>query len=1395
MKEKNIQKLDIEDITESLLNKDENLDNNEKIEKSGETKKNEKKEDSIDNNEEKIDDSNFGFKYDPYKESNIISRLFFLWSFYILRLSRKKKLNEKYFGTLISEKDSINFKKQIYEIWENKGYKNIKSNALFKSILRANAKEIIIVFILSIYNAFSEIGQVILLQGYIDHFETGNSFFGINKLLYLGIIVIIFQILQVYFFLHTQMKQMSLGIKSSFQLQSIIYHKLLKISPSSFTQRATQGEIINFIEVDSEKIEWIIQDAPGLFINPIKIIVFIIMLFHYFGISFFAGLIILIILVFINGKIFDQYNIIEQEYLNKKDSRMKITTETFDNIKILKLYNWENKFKSKIIEKREEEITQLNNYLNLSILNITIFWLSPILVSMITIGIYQILHQSFKISVLLMGLAIFARLQDPIIFIPALINGFIDAKNSLNRIENFIRQPEIKKENLIQCEFDDSKDYSIIIENGCFSWGVKQNKKDDDEEDYEEKENEKDEIKKEKNKKSDNQKENKEENEEENKEENEEEGNEISTRKNLSKDLNEELLKKERDLLTLKLKERIKTQIEIPENTEYDIVLKEITLKIKKGEMVGIIGEVGSGKSSLLQSILNTLILLNPKECSGIYINGSIGYVSQIPWIQNDTIKNNILFFNEYNEKKYKEILELSQLNYDLSNFEGGDLTEIGEKGVNLSGGQKVRISLARILYSNPDIYLFDDPISALDANVGKKIMHNCIIKYLKGKTRIIVTHALQYLKYMDRIFYIQNGKISWVGKFEEIEESHISNLLKFAKSRKKSIDDTKENENIKNINDLNNKKLVRILKDEDEEVGEVKFDVYISYFKYMGGITFMILIMIIMFLWQLNKGGSDFWLAYWSKPENQKKTNEKWRFFMIYSALGLGSIIFIFFRIFLLSKSSVKLTRQIHIDMIDKLIKAPINLFHESIPRGQIFNRLSKDLENLTFTYETIGNLLVGFFTILGALILDSYYDIYTLIYIPLIIIFGILLSKFYLIGARQLTRFEAMSHSPILNIISESIPGITTIRAFNKINKYLEKFHVKVNNSIKINHLTKGAFSWYQEQFDIFGSFYIIYLVTITIIKEKEFSPQSIGIMFTYSVLMQLSLSYAFEMATQVEQNMISMERCLKYTEIEGEKPSIQDNDIILERNNWPSEGIIKFHNYYVKYRPNTEIVLKNLNFEIKSKEKIGIVGRTGSGKSTICLCLFRILEPLEGTIYIDNVDIRNIGLDILRKNITIIPQDPCLFEGTLKFNIDPFDEVDNSIIIKILKDIGFEYTESDNDIINKMIEQNGNNLSVGEKQLICIARALIRKSKIIVMDEATANIDIKTEKKKKKALKLVLDNCTVITVAHRIKTIINYDKILVLDNGEIVEFDKPDVLLKNQNSLFYELYHKSI
>ena len=556
---------------------------------------------------------------------------------------------------------------------------------------------------------------------------------------------------------------------------------------------------------------------------------------------------------------------------------------------------------------------------------------------------------------------------------------------------------------------------------------------------------------------------------------------------------------------------------------------------------------------------------------------------------------------------------------------------------------------------------------------------------------------------------------------------------------------------------------------------------------------------MFIMAMWLANRGGSDLWLAFWSRPENQvesqNNTDSKWIFYGVYCALSLFSVFFIFLRIFMLTRGIVRLGRYLHKDMIIKLVRAPINLFHEIIPRGQIFNRLSKDLDSLNMSVFTVGDTLVCFLASVGSFILCGIYDPISLLYMPIILILGFFITKFYLIGSRPLTRLEAISRSPILNTINETIPGYASIKAFNKENNYLDKFYSKINDCFNINICLRGIKMWLQEMFKTLSIFYLIYLVLNTCLKEDETTAQSIGITFTYSIVLQESLGWSFSIGADLENIMISLERCLQYTKIKSEAPSIiRPKDDELIKNNWPSKGTIKFENYSVKYRPNTEIVLKKLNFEIGSNEKVGVVGRTGSGKSTICLCLFRILEPLEGTIYIDNEDITKIGLDILRKNLTIIPQDPCLMEGSLRYNIDPFDLKEDEEIISILKKIGFEYTETDEQILNRKIEQGGSNLSVGEKQLICIARAILRKTKIVVMDEATANIDMKTEEKIQKALQYVLNDSTVITVAHRIKTIIDYDKILVLDNGKIIEFDTPQNLLKQEKSLFYELYSKS-
>ena len=1405
-----------------------------------------------------------GYTYDAYDESNIFSKFFFFWALYILRLAHKIDLKPEHLGPLNKNNDSTYFNDELNEIWEGKLYKNYKKNALFKTIIRANLCKILITILFNLYGATSEYFQIILIKNYIDYFDNGADFFGIKDIKKIGIIYVIISILGVYEFLHVMMKQNEVGVRAARQLNCFIYNKLMKVSPSSFTQRSTPGEIVNFMQVDSEKLKDMIQYAPYLFVSPFKIIFFSYLLFNFFGIAFFAGLGVMLLTLFINLKINNLYGKIQEKVLLKKDERMKITTETFDNIKTLKLYNWENEFKNKIYEKRDEEIEQLKSALYVNIINIVLFWMCPILVAIATISLYQYLTDEFKISTMLIGLTIFGRLQEPIVLLPDGISKFIESRISLARIEKFIREPEINDNIVHQCQFDKNLDYSIKINNGNFTWGIKQlvnedkrkkeklNKVNDnqinDNNNIENKiieQNDNDNIIiEDKSKKIINKNEEEKEDEKniknENKEEiNENEKNELKEEDNESEEIQDEikdlntkeknpfdntsslenilsefLIPKQEKIINTKIKKKqiitykdgCKIEIKIPKKGNFDITLKNISINIKPGEIIGIIGEVGSGKSSLLQSILNSLILLNPIECDGIYINGSIGYVSQSSWIQNDTIKNNVLFFKEYNENKYKEVLEYSQLNYDLNNFEGRDNTEIGEKGVNLSGGQKVRIALARALYSESDIYLFDDPISALDANVGKKIMKDCIIKYLNGKTRIIVTHALHYLKYVDRIFYMKQGKIEWVGSYDDIIlEDFFKQLNKNKISRHKSSDLMEEiNTNKNNKNEfLNNEiedndiigntenKLVRIIKDEDEEKGTVQITVYYSYISYMGGLCFMIFIVIVMFLWQATKGGSDYWIAYYS---NHQYLFNKWGFLLIYSALGMGSILFVFFRIYLLSRSVLKLNKNLHRDMVEKLIKAPINLFHETIPRGQILNRLSKDLEEMNNTMYKVGDFLVGMYSCLGAVVLCSIFDLYSLFIIPIMAFLGFLNTRYYLVGSRPLNRLERISRSPMLNVISETIPGNISIRAFNKKENYLNKFYNRVNDSFKINIFIQGVYNWYHEQFDLIGTLYITYLVINTILFEKSYDAQAVGVMFTYSLMLQEYLAWSFSQTAQLETSMVSMERCLKYTIIKGENSSIMENDENLINKNWPEEGKITFINYSVKYRPNTEIVLKNLNIKINPKEKIGVVGRTGSGKSTICLCLFRILEPLNGKILIDDVDITTIGLDLLRQNITIIPQDPCLLEGSLKYNIDPFERTSNNEIIKILKEIGFEYTESDNDILNKNIEQNGSNLSVGEKQLICIARAIIRKTKIIVMDEATANIDMKTEEKIQKALEKCLNNSTVITVAHRIKTVIKYDKILVLDAGNVIEFDSPENLLKNENSLFYKLYSKS-
>ena len=1356
------------------------------------------------------------YTYDPYLESNIINRFFFYWAFTILRMAKKYKLKTSDLGTPAPSNNARIFSKHLHIIWDELGYKNYENYALFRTVVRSNACPLIIVMILSALQAGLDYFSVIITKQFIDYFNDsdvkGDSSFSIDAPLWvLGLMFLGTQVITAFLGLHTQMVQSNFGNRAGYELNCFIYNKILNYAPSGFTQRANHGEIINFIQIDSMRLSFLVAVAPNAFVAPLMIIAYIYLLFDFFGLTFLSGLTILLSFMIMNYFIAKAFRRRQKRMMGKKDICMKVTTETLENIKILKLYNWENEFKRKILESRAVEMDYTDKRYVMTNLNQIVNWLCPTLVSIVTIGVYQLFHDTFNISTMLIGLSIFSKLQGPVRMLPNVINNILETTVSLKRIEDFLKQPDIKREIIHKGPYDQNGEYAIKISKGSFSWGVKQKKNQSrwfvpgkkskkkgppgppgdfpippgeasnipSRPEFRPKnEKKEDKAEEEINTNSDSQR------------STVQMGNpDIEPQGKIDENSpgNEEVPEIERD--------GCKIQVAIPKGVDYDLTLKNIDLEVKPGELVAIVGEVGCGKSSLLQAIINSLILLNPKECDGVHINGKVGYAAQIPWIQNDTIRNNILFSKDFDEEKYNRVLSLCQLNEDLETFEGKDLTEIGEKGVNLSGGQKVRISLARTIYNEPDIYLFDDPISALDANVGKKIMKNCIVQYRKGKTRVVVTHALSYLKYMDRIIYMKSGRIEWTGNYSEVQSQPFYAELAKTSGFSRALSGDVNESSI----DKKDEKVVKLIKEEEQSQGGIKYTVYLDYFRYMGGLCYIITVLIIMCLWQANKGGSDLWLAYWSQEKNQNKSKDnpkyKWIFFSIFSGLGLLSVFFMFIRIIMLTKGVIRLGRTVHRDMVERLIKAPINLFHETVPRGQIYNRLSKDLDHMNFSMWSLGDLLTSLLSVIGAFILCGIYDRFSLLYMPVVFIVGYFVTTFFLSGSRPLTRIASISRSPILNVISETLPGNSTIRAFEEENFYKEKYFDKINNSLNINLISRGTNVWFQEQFKFVSIIYLAYLVARTIFDEDNVTAQSCSIVFTYSVQLQEYLGSIFNRCAFLENDMVSMERCCKYMHIVQEEPShIPDIDDKLIEEKWPQQGEIEFKDFSVRYRPGTEIVLKKINFHIQPGEKVGVCGRTGSGKSTICLCLFRILEAEEGQIFIDNVDISTIGLDLLRSNLTIIPQDPCLLEGTLKYNIDPFNKNENEDIVKILKDIGFEYTESDDKILDKMIEQGGSNLSVGQKQLVCIARALLRKSKIVVMDEATANIDMNTEQIIQKALNLVLENSTVITVAHRIKTIINYDKILVLDSGEVKEFDSPSNLLKDENSLFHELFTKS-
>ena len=561
----------------------------------------------------------------------------------------------------------------------------------------------------------------------------------------------------------------------------------------------------------------------------------------------------------------------------------------------------------------------------------------------------------------------------------------------------------------------------------------------------------------------------------------------------------------------------------------------------------------------------------------------------------------------------------------------------------------------------------------------------------------------------------------------------------------------------------------------------------------YSGGLFFVILLILINIIWKLCESGSDYILMVWSSDSKMNERKNK-IFLTTYALISLGAIIFIFSRNFAIVRAIMEFNQKMHDTLIKKLLKAPINLFYDLVPRSHILNRLSKDLDSSIKFFWSVSSSSRLLFELLSCLIIAFLFNVFCVIPYPLMLFMEYRIFCFYIKGGRALNSLETVARSPITTKFSETLNGISTIRGFEYQENFRKNYHKKLNDFYKVLIYQHGTTGWFALNLDLVCFFLLFFILTFSWIFEKLVNPIVLGLLIGYTLRMIENTYGLFEQYINVEKMFSSVVNCEAYTHIVQENNSETPLDKKLIKEGFPKRGKIEFVNLYVRYRPDSQLVLKNINFTIEPGQKIGIVGRTGSGKTTLCLSLFRILEASTGKILIDNQDISQIGLELLRESIAFIPQDPKLIDGTLRENIDPFGEYSDDDIIFQLNLIGLAYLLDEDDGLDGVIESEGTNFSVGEKQLICITRAMLRQCKIIIMDEANSSFDYRTDLLIQKSLAKSFEGCTLITVAHKIKTILGYDKICVLNDGEIVETGSPMELISKKEGLFYDLYMQS-
>ncbi|XP_046361919.2 multidrug resistance-associated protein 1-like [Haliotis rufescens] len=1121
---------------------------------------------------------------------------------------------------------------------------------------------------------------------------------------------------------------------------SAIYRKSLRMSNKA-KKNSTTGEIVNLMSVDVEHLRTFIFWAWEAWAHPLRIVIALYLLYQSLGTSVIAGMAVLFLLLPVTTISTLKWKKYQAQMMEQKDKRMKIMNEVLSGIKILKLYAWEPSFQERILEIRKQELHILWKISLMEVFTTFSWTLSPYLVSLATFATYIFISEDHYLrpDVVFTAMSLLSIVRLAVVSLPSFFSDLVQAMVSLRRINKFLNTEDLDDTQIL---WNSTQNAALTITDGCFQW-----------------------------------------------------------------------------------------------TSEQGPTLTNINLTVDEGQLVAIVGQVGSGKSSLVSAVLGEMNKVN----GHVSLKSHVAYVPQIAWIQNDTLQNNILFGKPMDRQWYDKVVECCALNPDLEMLPAGDMTEIGERGINMSGGQKQRVSLARAVYNNADIYLLDDPLSAVDSHVGKHIFDKVLSRkgLLAGKTRILVTHGIHWLPEVDSILVMTSCQISETGTYDQllhhngpfaqflqkylesndsdVKDPEFTEIKKKVLQRLESVKSGEETDEesvtlmkslmksteLKQVELPKEKEPVsessKLIEEEQVETGKVTLSVFLAYGRAIG--LWIVLFSLIMYaLFQATSITANTWLSKWTDdtslnnmtllPSNSSGRIEKNNYYLgVYGVLGVAQTVFIMTFSFLWNLKTVKASGILHLNMLRNVLKAPMSFF-DTTPTGRIVNRFSQDMDTIDTRMPSLVEYATNtLFQVLSSIIVISFTTpIFLVVVVPLVVLYYFI-QRFYVTTSRQLKRLESKARSPIYSHFGETLSGASVIRSFQAQSRFIKESEDRVDTNQRFSFYAFGALRWQGVRLEIIGNIIVLAASLFAVMSRDTLSGGLVGLSITYAIEITANLNWMVQLVSEVETQIVAVERVKEYTEIDSEPawnvPERRPNK------DWPQTGVVKFLDYSTRYRDGLDLVLKGITCTVHSKEKVGIVGRTGAGKSSLTLSLFRLIEAAGGEINIDGVDVSTLGLHDLRSKLTILPQDPVLFAGSLRDNVDPFNQYSDNQIWRALAQAHLKtFVETLPDGLEHECSEGGENMSVGQRQLLCLARALLKKTRILVLDEATAAVDMETDDLIQQTIRSEFKDCTVLTIAHRLNTVMDYDRILVLDNGCVCEFDTPSSLLQQPDSIFYNM-----